>query len=142
MGAIIELALPHPGKHVQIFFHCTASIGTIGARFGKCSTEHPYLISVQAANVGVAGLDEIDSERIELLEIIGGIEQTVAPVESQPANIVNDRFHVLRGLARRVRIVQPEIAGAVVLLGKAEVETNRLGVSDMKIAIWFRWKSS
>ncbi len=62
MGAIGKLACPHPLKHVQVLLHGTVSIGTFLTRFGECSAVLPYLIGAQAADIGVAGFDELERQ--------------------------------------------------------------------------------
>jgi hypothetical protein len=51
------------------------------------------------------------------------------------------RFHVLQGLAAWVRIVEAQIAGAIILSGDAKVETDGFGVSYVELTVRF-WRKA
>src|SRR5450830_1272747 len=57
------------------------------------------------------------------------------PFESEPSNVRLDGVDVLDVLLRRVRVVEPEVAGAAVLPRDAEVQADRLGMADVEIAV-------
>jgi len=48
---------------------------------------------------------------------------------------VHDRIDVLDLLLRGVRVVEPEVAHAAVLLRDPEVEADRLGVADVDVTV-------
>src|SRR5207302_9128572 len=84
---------------------------------------------------------ELDGPFIEWFEIIGGVVQALAPVEAEPADIVHNGIDVLAFLLGGVGVIEAEIAQAAVLLREAEVEANRLGMPDVKIAVRLRRKA-
>ena len=137
MGAVGKLAGPHPGKEIEVLFHRPVAIGAFSSRLGEASPVLPDFIGSEAADIGVSGSDELDGERIKPFEVIGGVKEPVCPVESKPADIVDNRFHEFHGLSQGVRVIHPEIAGSLVLLGDAEIEANRLGMTDVDVAVWF-----
>ncbi len=59
----------------------------------------------------------------------------LAPVEPEPADVGLDRVDVLLLLLDRVRVVEPQMAPATELIGDAEVQADRLRVSDVEIAV-------
>ncbi len=54
---------------------------------------------------------------------------------------VDDRIDVFLLLFLRIGVVEAQVASATVILRKAEVEADRLGVAEVQIAIRFRWKA-
>ena len=57
------------------------------------------------------------------------------PLEAEPADVLLDRLDVLDVLFGRVRVVEPQIASSAVLPGDPEVQTDRLGVTDVQIPV-------
>ena len=53
--------------------------------------------------------------RVELLEIVGGVIEVLAPVETQPADVPHDLVDVLLRFLDRVRVVEPQVARAAAL---------------------------
>ena len=92
------------------------------------------LVGGQIADVGLALLDEQHGPVVELLEIIGGVEQAV-PLEAEPLHVLHDRIDVLGLFLGGVGVVEAQVALAAVLEGGAEVEADRLGMADVQIAV-------
>ncbi len=135
MGPILEFTCPHPCKQVQILLDGAVSIRALLARLGQGAAVLPDLIGTQVSDIGLAVFDQLDGKLIELLEIVGGIEEAIFPVEAQPVDIVDDRFNIFEGFAARVRIIHPQIAGALILCGDAEIEADGFGMPDMEISV-------
>ncbi len=93
------------------------------------------LVGRQVVDVRLAGLDQGDGPLVQLLEVVRGEEQVVAPVVAQPAHVGLDGVDVLLLFLLRVRVVEAQVAAAAELLGDAEVETDRLGVADVQVAV-------
>ena len=87
-----------------------------------------------AVDVGEALVDQEAGPLVELLEVIGGEVQFV-PLEAKPADVVLDGFDVLGLFGGGVCVVEAEVAFAAELAGDAEVETDRLGVADVEVAV-------
>src|SRR5262249_58234336 len=83
-----------------------------------------HLLGRQVADVSLALLDEVLGPLVELLEVVGGVELAVVPVEAEPAHVALDGVPVLPLLLAGVGVVVAEVALAAVLLGQAEVETD------------------
>ena len=88
-------------------------------------------------DIGLALLDESHSEIPELLEIVGSIEQ-LAPLETEPLNIFLDCFYVFSIFFLRIGIIHSEVTYASILLCNSEVNGDSLGMTDVKVAVWFR----
>src|SRR4029077_19043094 len=84
---------------------------------------------------------ELDRPRIELLEVVARVVEMLAPVVAQPAYGLDDRVHVLLAFLGGVGFVEPEGAAAAELAGDTEIDRDRLGVTDMEIAVGLRRKA-
>jgi hypothetical protein len=82
----------------------------------------------------------MDRVAVELLKIIGRIEESILPIKTKPPNILLDRFLILDRFLARICIVKTKIAGTSVFRGYSKVETNGLCMSDMQIAVRFGWE--
>src|SRR5690606_20096320 len=71
----------------------------------------------------------------------GGEVKMLAPVEAQPAHVPLDRFDELLLLLQGIGVVEAQIAAAAEFLGDSEVQADRLGVSDVQIAVRFGRKA-
>src|SRR5258706_404112 len=67
--------------------------------------------------------------------------QVLAPVEAKPAHVALDGIDIFLLFLGRVGVVEAQIAAAAELLGDAEIQTDRLGVADMEVAVRLRRKA-
>ena len=93
------------------------------------------LVGGEVVDVGLAGLDQVDGPVVELVEVVGGEVEMLAPVEAEPADVFLDRVDVLLLFLDRVGVVEAQVAAAAELLGDPEVERDRLGVADVEVAV-------
>ncbi len=112
--------------------------GLTSPGLGQRAAELADLVGAQVVDVGLARLDQLHRPAVELLEVVGGVVEVRAPVEAEPAHVGHDRVDVLHLFLGRVGVVEPEMAGAPVLRGEAEVEADRLGVADVQVAVRLR----
>jgi hypothetical protein len=141
VGAVGKLPGPHPGEEVQVLGNGAAAPRALPARLGEGAPVLPHLVGRQVADVGLAVLDEPPGEVVEGLEVVGGEEEAVVPVEAEPADVVLDGLDEFQGFALRVRVVHPEVAGAAVLGGDAEIKAHALGVTDVDVSVRLRGKA-
>jgi hypothetical protein len=91
-------------------------------------------------NISLSASNELTSEIIELLEVVGGkcgFERFVA----KPFNAIADVINKFLVLFDGVGIIVSKIGKTTIFLSKSEVKSHSLGVTNMKITIWFRWES-
>ena len=98
------------------------------------------LVGRQAVDVGLAVADQLLGVLVHLLEVVGGVEHPIVPVEPEPADVLLDRLDVLDVFLRRIGVVEAQVASAAELLGDAEVQADRLGVADVQVAVRLRRK--
>jgi hypothetical protein len=89
----------------------------------------------QIANVGLAGFDELDGPLIQLIEIIGGVEAPVLPIETEPVDVVDDGIDVLGLFLAGIGVVEPQVGLAAELRRQSEVQADGFGVADMEVAV-------
>jgi hypothetical protein len=63
------------------------------------------------------------------------VEQVVAPVIAQPADVFLDGVDIFLLFLDRIGVVEAQVAAAAEFLGDAEVQPDRLGVADMQVAV-------
>ncbi len=136
--AVGELPGAHAREEVEALRHRPVSPRALPAGLGEGAAVLADLVGGEVVNVGLAGLDKAGRPRIQLLEVVGGEVQVLAPVEPQPAHVGLDGVDVLLLFFHRVGVVEAQVAAAVELGGDAEVEADRLGVADVEVAVRLR----
>src|SRR5208283_2082437 len=139
--AVGKLTRAHALKQRQIFFDGTVAIRAISARLIQGPAILADFLRAQVANVGLARLDELYRPRMELIEVVGGIEQPVFPVGAEPAHVGDDRIHVLLLFLFRVRVVKAQIGLAAELRRQTEVDADGFGVANVEISVGLRRKT-
>src|SRR5438309_8654041 len=99
------------------------------------SAQLANLISGEVVDVRPTALDQVDSPFVELMEVVGGVVEMLAPVEAEPADVFLDRVDVLLLFLDRVGVVEAQVAAPTELVGDPEVECDRLRVTDVKVSI-------
>src|SRR5512146_1586531 len=83
----------------------------------------------------MAARDQVSPPLVELLEVVRREVEVLPPLEPEPADVPLDRVDVLLLLLLRVGVVEAEVAATPELLGDPEVEADRLGVTDVQVAV-------
>src|SRR3989344_4019249 len=140
-GTVCELTGAHAGEPVQVLFHRTVAERAVLARFGQRATVFLGLFRGEVVDVGLAGLDQHDGPVEQLVEILGRIAHFTGPFEAQPLDVAFDGVDVFLVFLGRVGIVETQVRDATELLGQTEVHTDRLGVTDVQVAVGLRRKA-
>jgi len=133
--AVGKLAGAHAAEEIEILVDGAVAIGAVAARLFQRAAQHPHLVGRDVVDIGVAGADEMLGPGVELLEIIRGEMEILAPVEAEPVHIAFDRVDVFLLLLLRVGVVEAQMAAAAEFQRGAEIEADRLGVADMQITV-------
>ena len=99
------------------------------------------LLGGQIADVGLALADQLHGPLVELVEVVGGVEEAVFPLEAEPADVLHDGIDVLRLFLLGIGVVEAQVGLAAELRRQAEVQADRLGVADVQIAVRLRRKA-
>ena len=138
LGAVRELARAHALEQVEALLDRTVAPRTVLAGLGEGAAVLADLVSGEVVDVRLAGLDQVDRPFVELIEVVGGVVEMLAPVEAEPADVFLDRVDVLLLLLDRVGVVEAQVAAAAELLGDPEVERDRLGVAEVEVSVRLR----
>ena len=138
--AWLTFSAVHELKQSQVLLHWAVAIGAVGAGRSGSTLLLGYHLSALLVNVGASLFDEPYGKVPQLLEIVGGIVN-VCPFEAQPLDVLFYVFYIFRVLLHGVRVVEAQVAHAAVFLGQSEVDGNRLGVSNVQVAIRFWWET-
>ena len=85
-------------------------------------------------------LDHPHGEVPQLLEIVAGVIY-VAPFESEPLYVVEDRVNIFSIFLRGICVVKSQVAHAAISLSDAKVHADGLGMSDVNISVGL-WRES
>ncbi|BAF61048.1 hypothetical protein PTH_2866 [Pelotomaculum thermopropionicum SI] len=135
-----ELARFHPFEQFQVLLHRPVAVGAFPAGLGQSAAVLPYFLRAQVADVGLAGLNQLDGVLVHLLKVVRGVKEPAVPIKPEPFYILLDRLHIFLVFFGRVGIVEPQVAQPAVLSGEAEIEADRFGMPDMQVAVGFRGK--
>jgi hypothetical protein len=133
-----KLPGPHPPEEVKALTDRPVPPGTVSPRFRRRSAVGTDLFSGELINVGESVFDQVHRPFVELFEVVRGVEAAFTPVKAEPPDIFLNGVDVFDILFGGIGIVEPQIAEATKLRSDAEVEDDRLGVADVKIAVRFR----
>ena len=139
--AVLVLAIAHAAEQRQVFVHGAVAPRRVLARLGKVAARGAHLLGALAVDIGLAGLDQRLGELIQRAEVVRGVEVLLAPIESKPLHPCLDGVDVLLLLLLRIGVVEPQVAGAAVLLGDAEVEADGLHMPEVQVAVRLRRKA-
>ena len=134
-AAVGELAGAHPREEIEALLDRAVAPGAVPTGRGQRAAVLADLVRREVVDVGIPRPDEMDRPRVELLEVVRGEVEVLAPVEAQPADVRLDRVDELEFLLDRVGVVEAQVAATAELARDAEVEADRLGVADVEVAV-------
>jgi hypothetical protein len=134
-GAVLELARAHAAEEVEVLLHRAVPVGARPAGLGEGAAVLAHLVGREIVHVGLALADQVLRPPVQLLEIVGGVVEVLAPVEAQPVHVGHDRLDVLHALLGGIGVVEAQMAGAAEIASEAEVEADALGVADVEVAV-------
>ena len=135
-GAVGELAVLHPLKQVKVLLDGAVTPGGVLAGLGKGAPVFTHLILIKVAHVCNALFDELYSQLIAGIKIVGAVEHIV-PLEAQPLDVFLNGVYEFLVFLGGVGIVIPEVAAAAVLFRHGKVDSQRLGMADVQVAVGF-----
>ena len=136
--AVFEFAGAHPAEEIEVLFDRTVPAGGFPARNVEVAAVFVPLLGREVADVGFVEGDEFFGAFVHPVEIIARIIEPVAEIEPQPPDILRDRRNVFGILFRRIGVIHAQIAVPAVFCGDAEIQADRLGVTDVQISVRLR----
>ena len=137
----LALACFHFLEQAKVFLRRSLPERAVGARSARRTFLRSDRIGGLVIDVSQAVPDQVTSVIEELLEIIAGVELSTVPFKPQPGNVFSDGVDVFDTLLFRIGIVETQVGLASVFLRKPEAYTDGLGVTDVQVAVGFRWKA-
>ena len=134
-GAVGELAGAHAAKQVEIFVFRAVAERAVGAGLGEGAAPFADLVGALVVDIGLAGANQMFGPGEQLVEIIRCEVLVLAPVEAEPTHIGLDGVDIFLFFLDRIGVVETQMTAAAELLRQAEVEANRLGMTDMQVAV-------
>ena len=125
----------HAAEQIEVFLDRAVAERAVFSRLGQRAAIDPHVVRVLVVDIGLACPDQILGPRIELLEIVRGVIEVLAPIKPQPAHIRFDGVDVFLLFLGGIGVVEAQMAAAAKLLRDAEIEANGLGVADMQVAV-------
>ena len=138
--AIGELSRLHPGEQIEVFFDRTIAIRTY-CRMGQITAIFPHLIRAELADVCQPFFNQADSQLVHGFKIVRSKVKILAPVKTQPADILLNGIHIFHIFFCWVGVVHTQVAAASVFLRCPKINADRFCVANMQIAVWFRRKT-
>src|SRR6267378_3771220 len=132
--AVLELAASHAREQIEVFLDGSIAIRAVAARLGERPAILANLVGLEAVDVRLAVLDQLDRKLIQRLEVIRRVQQRV-PGKPEPFDVFLDGVDILDILRGRIGVVEPKVAHPAGLLRDAEVQTDGLGVPDVQVAV-------
>ena len=133
-------ALPHLPEELQAFGHWTVAERRVAPRLGQRAAVLADLVAGLAVHIGVTGLDQLQRDLVEGLEVVAGVVQVALaivelPVEAQPAHRIDDRVDVFLVFLFGIGVVETQVAAPRIVGCQLEVQADRLGVTDVQKAV-------
>ena len=141
-GAFGMLAVAHFMEELQILLGRAVAVGRILARFLERATVFAHFVCSLFIHIGIARADQMLGKAEHVVEVRAREVEVrfiaELPVEAEPTDAVHDAVNILLILLDGIGVVKAHVAGAAVVTGKAEVQTDALGMADVQIAVRLR----
>ena len=137
--AVVELARSHASEQVEVLLDGAIAAGRLDARLAVAAALGADGLEILVVDVGLAVVDEEFGPFVQLLEVVARVDDLVGLV-AEPVEVGEDAFDEGGVLGVGVRVVEAEHARAAELACELEVEVDRLGVTDVEVAVRFRWE--
>ena len=139
-AAVFKFACFHAGKQIKAFLHWAVTVRA-DCRMRKVTAVVMHLLRRQLTDISQTLLNQLHRKFIHGIKVIRCIVETVIPCETEPLNIFFNSIHILGVFLGRVCVIHTQIAQAAELFRRTEIHADSLRVTDVQIAVWFRWKT-
>src|SRR5699024_1996995 len=132
----------HTAEQVQVFLRRAVAVGAGAAGLARVAA--PVLLHFfpgQVVHIGFALPDQLFGIFVALFKIVAAVENAAVGVRAQPVQVLQDALHIFVVLTGGVGVVKAQIEQAAVVFGDGVVDEDRLGRTDMQIAVGFRRKT-
>ena len=131
-GAVGELPGAHTAEQVEVFIDRAIAERAVLAGFGQGAALGAHRLWGGVVHIGFPGADQMFGPGVKLLKVIRRVVKVLAPIEAQPADVTLDGIDEKLLFLHRVRVVKTQMARAAKFAGDAEIQTDRLGMSQVQ----------
>jgi hypothetical protein len=139
-GAVGKLAGFHAAEQIEVLLRRTIAERAVLAGFGQGAAPVANVGLGLVVDIGMAVANQGFRPVVEPVEIIRGVKQVASPVVTEPTHIGLNRIDVFLLFPDRIGVVEPQVTAPGKLLRDAEIERDRLGMTDMQVAVRLRRK--
>ena len=132
--AVFEFTRFHALEQVEALLHRAIAPGAFAPRLGQGPAVGANVIGGELFHIGFAGTDQVQGVLVQLLEVIRGMTQLV-PLESEPAHVLHDGQHEVFVFLERIGVVETQVGAAAELGRDAEIQADRLGMTDVQVTV-------
>ena len=140
--AVGILAVAHFAEELHVLFDATVAVGARTAGLtGIVATVFLHLVAGQVFHVSLAHFDELFGKGVNLVVVVASEVFAALPFKAEPLHVFADGVHVFHIFFSGIRVVEAEVRDTtevLVLVCRTEVQADRLGVSDVDVAVRFR----
>ena len=140
-AAIREFACAHAFKQIKILLNRAVAPGAVLAGLGQSSAVLPHLIRTEFIHVSKTLFDQLQRHLVEGLKVIRGIIFAVTPIKPQPMDIFFDGIDIFHVFFYRIGVIVAQVGQPAIIFSHAEVNAESFGMTNMQIAVGFRWKA-
>ena len=134
---LFKFAFVHTLKQVEILFNTTVAIRALDTRLRGSTLLAGNLLRRLFIDIGFSLLNHANGQIPQFGEIVRGIIEAVAPVKTQPVNILHDGVDILDIFLHRIGVVETQVTRSAKFLGNTEVNANSFGMTDVQITVGF-----
>ena len=137
---VFDFTILHGLEKAKVLVNRAVAVWRCYTGFGRCTFLLSNLLCRLLIYIGFALFDELDGKVIELLEIVRSVVD-IAPLESQPSDVLLYGIYIFHILFDGVGVVESQVAYAIVFLRNTKVHADGFHVTDMQVTIWLRRKT-
>ena len=140
-GAVGELPGAHAAEHVEVFIDRAIAERAVLAGFGQGAALGAHRLWGGVVHIGFPCADQMFGPGVKLLKVIRRVVKVLAPIEAQPADVTLDGIDEKLFFLHRVGVVEAQMAGTAKFAGNAEIQADRLGMTNVQVTIRF-WRET
>ena len=133
-GTVLELAVPHSFEQIKALLDRSVAEGALSGSIDIAS-HLLHLLGCELADICKALLYEFYGKTVHLLEVFGCVEESVAPVVTEPLDVFLDSIYILFVFLSGIRVIHTKVTKTTVELCSTEVDLVCLGVTYVKVAV-------
>ena len=141
---IFKASLTHLFEKLEALFHRTLTMRRWRSSLGHIAALLADFLGRLGIDVSQLFFDQAYGAVVEELKVVARKIKMLAPVVSQPGDVLFDRIDILRILFHRVSIIESQMTAGTnftILLGQTKIHPDRFGMSNMEVTVGLGWET-